>query len=39
MAAKFFRKRVIVLLALVVVAYVAGKGGIHFGFWDGPVGG
>ena len=39
MARKFFTRRTLVLLALVVASLVAGKCGIHFGFWDGPVGG
>lgn len=42
MASKFFKRRLLVLLALLVVAYVSGKFGWahpHYGFWDGPVGG
>lgn len=35
MASSFFSRRTLVLLALVVIAIVAGKAG-HLGFWDGP---
>lgn len=43
MATKFFRRRTLVLLALVVVAIIAGKAGlpglghVSNGFWDGPA--
>jgi hypothetical protein len=40
-ANKFFQRRSLVLLALVVVSVVAGKAGVHvhcgFGMWDGPL--
>jgi hypothetical protein len=36
-AKNLFRRRTLVLLALIVVAVVAGKlGHPHPGFWDGP---
>jgi len=41
-ANKFFKRRILVLLALVVLSVVLGKFGWlhnHYGFWDGPVGG
>ena len=38
MATKFL-KRTLVLAVLVGVSLVLGKFHIHFGFWDGPVGG
>lgn len=37
MAKTFFRRRTVVLLALVVIAIIAGKFGHPvYGFWDGP---
>ena len=36
MANSFFRRRILVLLALVVIAIVAAKVGQPTGFWDGP---
>ena len=38
MATKFL-KRTLVLAVLVALSLVLGKLHIHFGFWDGPVGG
>jgi hypothetical protein len=36
-AKTFFRRRTLVLLALVVISIIAGKAGHPFnGFWDGP---
>jgi hypothetical protein len=36
-ANSFFRRRTLVLLALIVVSVIAGKLGYpHPGFWDGP---
>lgn len=42
MASKFatlYGRRALVLLALVVVAVVAGRFGVPAGMWDGPLGG
>ncbi|MDX6452729.1 MAG: hypothetical protein QOH16_2778 [Gaiellaceae bacterium] len=37
MANSFFRRRTLVLLALVVIAVIAGKVGFPgLGFWEGP---
>ncbi|MCW2964715.1 MAG: hypothetical protein JWO17_1967 [Actinomycetia bacterium] len=37
MANSFFRRRTLVLLALVVISVIAGKAGLQVpGFWDGP---
>lgn len=36
MASSFFRRRTLVLVALVVISVVAGKFGHPVGFWDGP---
>ena len=36
MAKNLFRRRTLVLLALVVIAVIAGKLGHPTGFWDGP---
>ena len=37
MANSIFRRRTLVLLALVVIAIIAGKLGVpRVGFWDGP---
>ena len=37
-ANSFFRRRTLVLLALVVISIVAGKAGYPgLGFWDGPA--
>jgi hypothetical protein len=35
-ANSFFRRRTLVLLALVVISVIAGKFGHPVGFWDGP---
>jgi hypothetical protein len=36
-ANSFFRRRTLVLVALIVIAVIAGKTSIpHIGFWDGP---
>jgi len=37
-ANSFFRRRTLVLLALIVISVIAGKVGhpASFGFWDGP---
>jgi hypothetical protein len=35
-ANNLFRRRTLVLLALVVIAIIAGKAGVPTGFWDGP---
>lgn len=41
MANKIFRRRTLVLLALVALAIVAGKAGVPirhaYGMWDGPL--
>lgn len=39
MARTIFKRRTLVLLALVVVAVALGKAGLQLGFWDGPIGG
>jgi hypothetical protein len=35
-ANSFFRRRTLVLLALIVISLVAGKFGHPTGFWEGP---
>jgi hypothetical protein len=36
-ANSFFRRRTLVLLALIVISVIAGKlGNPHLGFWEGP---
>jgi hypothetical protein len=36
-ANSFLRRRMLVLLALIVIAVIAGKMGLpHTGFWEGP---
>jgi hypothetical protein len=39
-ANRFFRRRTLVLLALIVISIIAGKAGhpdhLYPGFWDGP---
>lgn len=34
-----YRRRTLALLALVLLAVVFGKAGVHGGLWDGPLGG
>lgn len=39
MANSFFRRRTLVLLALIVISIIAGKAGhsgLGLGFWEGP---
>ncbi|HXK15322.1 MAG TPA: hypothetical protein VNH45_12355 [Gaiellaceae bacterium] len=39
MANSFFRRRTLVLLALIVISVIAGKAGhqgVGVGFWEGP---
>jgi hypothetical protein len=35
-ANSFFRRRTLVLLALIVISVIAGKAGFQMGFWEGP---
>jgi hypothetical protein len=35
-ANSLFRRRTLVLLALIVIAVIAGKFGFSNGFWEGP---